>query len=312
MGKTKSARRRAFRQQAGPLDGYPHDGRLQPTSHSSLGSGVGAHNHSNSQHHPNAQEAQNSIYTDLSSLDDTKRIRACKLLNNMLVNNVDNSKLLNALTTPEILSKLAMRLTDSSRAVQYEAVGAVRNLAVAASPEIVKKLVDCGILNIVLTLATDHLASIGATNSELCVQLVGCIANLLAADETCASALAVRGDTLVPAVLRVFQEGYSIELELAIVNLILTASDGFGDLVVSLAKHSAHDVLLTKLGRFNFHDSGVSSLQLSRALVGVKSIGSLVNMCITKGSHQEELLSRCGSVIIRELMNYTVTSSSVS
>jgi hypothetical protein len=174
---------------------------------------------------------------------------------------------------------LSMRLTDSVRAVQYEAVGAVRNLAASMIPQIVKKLIECGIVNIVFTVAIDNLSRFNESNCKLCAQLVECMNSFVAADTDCGSALINRCDSLLPVLFQVFLGSYNTEIDLAISNLLFTATDNFGDFNVALVKNNAYSVLLSKLSQINFASVQCNPVQLSNLLVGVRCIGGLTNMC---------------------------------
>jgi hypothetical protein len=74
-----------------------------------------------------AEDAKvNLLLTNIGSIHDKKRAEACVLLANVFSKDVSNAVVLEKMSSPEILSKLSMRLVDSDETVRLHAAGAIR------------------------------------------------------------------------------------------------------------------------------------------------------------------------------------------
>lgn len=131
-----------------------------------------------------------SVYTDIISLDDNKRLKACRILSNLLLS--DNIDTINKIVNHDILSRLAMRLVDKNLDIKYEALGAIRNLASYESEMVSSRLLECGVLEACLTLTHDiqpsslpitstQLSSVMITQKHigLTIQLMSCLGNMV-------------------------------------------------------------------------------------------------------------------------------------
>ena len=79
----------------------------------------------------NLDSAQNvndsgSLYTDIISIDDNKRLKSCRILSNWLL--TYSHETFEKIVKHDILSRLVMRIADHNSDVKYEALGAIRNL----------------------------------------------------------------------------------------------------------------------------------------------------------------------------------------
>lgn len=67
-----------------------------------------------------------SLLLNIGSIHDKKRAEACVLLANVFSKDVHNKIVLEKMSSPEVLSKLSMRLVDSVDIVRLHAAGAIR------------------------------------------------------------------------------------------------------------------------------------------------------------------------------------------
>lgn len=76
-----------------------------------------------------ADEAKvNLLLSNIGSIHDKKRAEACVLLANVFSKDVSNTVVLEKMSSPDVLSKLSMRLVDSVDMVRLHAAGAIRYL----------------------------------------------------------------------------------------------------------------------------------------------------------------------------------------
>jgi hypothetical protein len=71
-------------------------------------------------------EDSQDITNDLSSIDPTKRLKACIMLANIFAHNLNNMEVYNRLASPNVLSKLSLRLVDSDHNVRAVSIELIR------------------------------------------------------------------------------------------------------------------------------------------------------------------------------------------
>ena len=104
-----------------------------------------------------------ALEADLASLEEGKRQKACMLLADLYNFNISNKFSLDTLTSANILSKLSMRLVDTSDKVRVQASSALKNLSESKDSAIIKRLASLGIIRSVVTLCVEA----GWTNADL-------------------------------------------------------------------------------------------------------------------------------------------------
>jgi hypothetical protein len=105
----------------------------------------------------------NALEADLASLDESKRQKACMLLADLYSFNISNKISLETLTSSNILSKLSMRLVDSSEKVRVEGASALKNLSESKDSAIIKRLISLGILRSAVSLCVETLSATSHT-----------------------------------------------------------------------------------------------------------------------------------------------------
>ena len=68
----------------------------------------------------------NMLLANIGSIHDKKRAEACVLLANIFSKDISGAAVLDKMSSPDILSKLSMRLVDSVDMVRVHAAGAIR------------------------------------------------------------------------------------------------------------------------------------------------------------------------------------------
>lgn len=108
-----------------------------------------------------------ALEADLASLEEGKRQKACMLLADLYNFNISNKFSLDTLTSANILSKLSMRLVDTSDKVRVQASSALKNLSESKDAAIIKRLVSLGVIRSVVTLCTESAAAASWTSAEV-------------------------------------------------------------------------------------------------------------------------------------------------
>jgi hypothetical protein len=108
----------------------------------------------------------NALEADLASLEEAKRHKACMLLADLYAFNISNKFSLDTLTSANILSKLSMRLVDTSDKVRVEGASALKNLSECKDSSIIKKLINLGVVRSAVTLCVEALTGGALSNPE--------------------------------------------------------------------------------------------------------------------------------------------------
>ena len=226
-----------------------------------------------------------SILSDITSFEEKRRLKACRLLSTVYSINSHNVTALERLTSAEILSKLSMRLVDSSADVKYEAVGAVRNIAVARFPHICLKILECGALDIIITLTAECLRQ--GENPAMCNQLLSCLANLVSSHEDIAIKFSLQSASLIPSLLQIISRDTDENVKLAAANLMCVASDNI-DTVCEVIVGSQGIEALLRCGLQPTVPATVVS-----ASIGIKCLSVVVNVCSCCVTKAPAVLSGC-------------------
>lgn len=163
------------------------------------------------------------LESDLASLDENKRQKGCMLLADLYSFNIANKFSLETLTSSAILSKLAMRLVDCSERVRTEAATALRCLAECKEKNIVKKLVNTGIIKTAVSLAVESLScsNILKPTMEYAQQLFHVIANSISVSSSaCSEVLKTTSCDFISFLFASFAFNMPIDIIGACVNIL--------------------------------------------------------------------------------------------
>lgn len=139
---------------------------------------------SNSRVAATPSKEQSQLEAELGSLEESKRIRACKVLVDLYATNAtknNSSATLSSLTSSAILSTLSMRLVDFSAEVRKLAIEAVSSLCCSSDAQILERIVNSGLFRSVAALVMDSsaMAGNGLDTHVLYPQLLVAIANIV-------------------------------------------------------------------------------------------------------------------------------------
>lgn len=263
MGKTKRSRRN-----------FRHNPLSDSHSHESSG----------------GQDGQQSILTDICSLNEARRKKACHLLSNLYSLNSGNVVVLDRLTTPDIFAKLNMRLVDSSNAVRLEAVTALTNISLSKLEMANSRLSQSGIIDAVIALAAENLKEEGSS-AELGEKLLDCLSTFVSTNESMAVRFCNKVDALLPSMMQLLSRGLSSDLELAAANLLVVASDDFKTFSQKVISCGGVDILRQRV----LDPQDVHSMQdpLRHTSTRLKCMGVLVNIASCEPAVRTEVLVAC-------------------
>eukprot|EP01041_Mallomonas_annulata_P011668 gene11668-24438_t len=187
---------------------------------------------------PNTSQNDNctdvrTIITDMSSIEDGRRLNACLMLANIFSTSTVNQEVYNRMTTPDILSKLNLRLVDHNTSVRFHAAGALRNIAANCQEGPVKRILDLGLASTAVTLVIQEIHTINnATNTSnlpLIERLVEAICNICAVSERAVTEAVAKG--IVPVLIHLLDTLSSTSsststLLVVVSNTLLVLTDG--------------------------------------------------------------------------------------
>lgn len=238
-----------------------------------------------------------SIVTDLNSLDEKRRLKACRLLSALYNMNSHNLSTLEKITSPDILSKLCMRLADSSSDVRFEAIGAVRNIAVSKFKIIGQRVLGCGLLEIITSLCIENLTSM--SNVPICIQSIECLSNLVSSDEDIASKFSIQSSSLVPLIVATLSRVVSEEAENAVANLLIVITDNFESVCNEILKCNGVEVLLQR--GLSVADPQFAPMTIVSSSICLKCLSAVVNICSCVMSRAPDLVGSCRLGLIAEI-----------
>ena len=113
-----------------------------------------------------SEESIGNLFSNLNSIDETKRIESCVLIANVFLNS-DNPAF-STFASEKNLSALAMRLIDDSEslAVRTHAAGAFRNMAAFRDPILSQQIFDFGIFASLIDVSGRALGNLSAEYVE--------------------------------------------------------------------------------------------------------------------------------------------------
>jgi hypothetical protein len=121
-----------------------------------------------------------SLATDLISIEDSKRLLACKILSEIYYLNSSNFTVLDRMAHIEILKNLMMRLVDVSEQVIFEALCAMTNLFECNYTVIFQRAYDCGLIELLISMTNELFESNNSISREdICCQLIQCDINII-------------------------------------------------------------------------------------------------------------------------------------
>ncbi len=229
--------------------------------------------------------------------------------------NISNKFSLDTLTSANILSKLSMRLVDTSDKVRVQASSALKNLSESKDAAIVKRLGSLGIVRSVITLFTDASASASWSNAdvvEFVENILHTVANALSCNAATMNEILSTNADFVVILTNLINASIPSNVVSAVANLlIIVASNGHADLILS--NDASSTFYRTRLdGLWNFIEA-LNTLK-GAALSDITSLGlfslqlSTSRATKTCGSESEEyeryafqinvLISECLEVVI--------------
>lgn len=133
------------------------------------------------------------IIGDLQSLDESKRVNACKMLVGLFES---GSAPIENLASEKVLGALSHRIADTSEVVRLEAAGALHNMASTLNSNIGRRMVTSGVFATAIGLIKSIMGNIGADadaalhalmstemSRQVVEQLLACIAGVVASHE---------------------------------------------------------------------------------------------------------------------------------
>ena len=154
--------------------------RLKKTTNQTTSS-----NHHSTPYSINLSDSR-SVYIDLISIDDNRRLRACRLLSSVLGLNSNNDDMINKMMANDTLPRLVLRLIDTNDDVRYEAIGALRNLALCNIEHVADKIINNGAIDALLSQAHTITHLLLQNKPQFCIQYIACLSNLIASDDNIA------------------------------------------------------------------------------------------------------------------------------
>ena len=264
-----------------------------------------------------AKERSNGLVADLTSLDEQRRVNACRLISGVFESSGGAS--FEALVTRPLLGALAMRLLDQSSVVRLDAAGALRNMACSANANVTQKMADAGVVRTMLGLLSsccgegEAQSEAGATQGRVAEQLLGGLAGLVSAcDEACDEL--VQHAQAVPLLLQLAAGSGRLgpAVRRGAAELLATATDGAGSAEVGRLVEASGGVALL-LGVVSSNGAGAAERgaeaeteteaeAATRAHAVVACGGVLVNLYT--GAQEEGLRLRCGlQQVLERLMS---------
>jgi hypothetical protein len=119
-----------------------------------------------------------ALEEDLASIQENKRIEACTILSELFTFNKSNPLALEKLTSKNILSKIQMRLVDSSDEVRFRAAFAIKALSETEHIEIHKRLYNIGLFKSAISLSIEK-NSLAIHNGDYVSELLTIVTNIL-------------------------------------------------------------------------------------------------------------------------------------
>lgn len=216
-----------------------------------------------------------TLHSDLISLDDYRRLNACRLLSNIFGFSSNNTAVIEKLMGSDIISRLIMRLLDSNRSVQYEAIGAVGNLAKSIDiSKLSGHIISCGTITTLTSIPLDF-SNVSTESDNLIIQLLTSLSALISCDEEIAIAFSNNMIlSLTPAsnagnflcnLVQHFSTSTSSSVIESVADFLLVITDGLED----LCKYLASIGLITKIYQQINHI--LVSMEASIASVGTES-----------------------------------------
>jgi len=232
------------------------------------------------------------IVSDLTSLDEQRRINACRLISGVF--EASSGASFEAVVTPQLLAALAMRLVDASVAVRVDAAGAIRNMACSGNAAVVRRMAAAGMARTLLGLLASCGGGGGGAAADklfqgrISEQLLGGLAGLLAhCDE--ASEQLLEEARAVPLLLQLVSGlgGPGAAVRRGAADVLATATDGNAAVSERVLAAGGLDVLRGAVGGASSPDPDPAAAQATIACCSV-----LVNLF--SGATDEQVRQGCG------------------
>ena len=188
---------------------------------------------------PTPKAGSNSITAleaDLASLEEGKRQKACMLLADLYAFNISNKYSLEALTSSNILSKLSMRLVDTSVKVRIEGASALKNLSESKNEAIIKRLISLGIIRSAVTLCVEVFTGSNLNNPDsisFVENLLHTLANAISCCDTTMNEIISTNKEFLSGLFTMINTNISIDIISAVVNLLIIVTSNCHNTIIT-------------------------------------------------------------------------------
>mmetsp|Transcript_21132 Transcript_21132/g.29328 ORF Transcript_21132/g.29328 Transcript_21132/m.29328 type:complete len:796 (-) Transcript_21132:111-2498(-) len=152
----------------------------------------------------------NELETNLSSLEESKRRSACILLSEIFSSGIEKST--SVLSTARFLSKLSMRLLDTSVQVRLHAGIAMKYLSQSSDAEVSARIVSCGIFKTMISICLDD-TSLRIERGDFLECILMSVAEIIAKSGDAVKELENRSSEIVPFLILVLSDRFTASLD---------------------------------------------------------------------------------------------------
>jgi outer membrane murein-binding lipoprotein Lpp len=180
--------------------------------------------------------AVNALETDLASLEESKRQKACMLLADLYSFNISNKFSLDTLTSSSILNKLSMRLVDASEKVRVQGASALKNLSECKDPTIIKRIINLGIVRSAVTLCVETLTGGKLTQPDsvsFAESLLHTLANAISASNAGINEILSANADFVGGLFSMINVSTPADVLSAVANLLIIIAGHTGSTVIT-------------------------------------------------------------------------------
>jgi hypothetical protein len=189
------------------------------------------------------------------------------MLSDLYVFNKSNKSSLATLASSQILSKLSMRLVDSSNNVRIQAALALHSLSDCSDSDVITRIVNVGLFRAAISLSMEF-ASLGINNGDFAEQLFFSIANIIPLCNNAAQELTRCGVEFSSYLLSLISTSGPWNIVCAVANLLSVITNVKSTSAAGISAFVDVDALTTRVWAFmveiqSYDASRLAAVQLT-------------------------------------------------
>lgn len=247
---------------------------------------------------------QRNFLTDIGALEENRRVRALQTLSSIYYTNHDNHEALSKLASLDILSKVCIRLLDSSISVRCEAVKTVRNLCLCQEDSVLKAVFETGIYRTIVTLFVDSATALAST--EYIELLLETLCNFVSGYEIGSKEFVSLYQPLQLCASIASQDHLPISLRSVAANFLLISTDCNKEISLQLCRERKHLDEIFDIVNRNLSTISTSADQLETKLFCLRCCGILINVYASREDFSNDILTICHMIQVVDILHISI------